>query len=139
MMSSSLHGALLIRYSLSPLRKRRRVTVISLNSRYFSGTSPRSFQKESETSAIPMGGCFSEPLKITSSMALPRRWRADCSPITHRIASTTFDLPQPFGPTIPVTPSSNWKTVRAMKLLKPVMSRRLMRIRPPRDQHLPYT
>jgi hypothetical protein len=29
---------------------------------------------------------------------------AEFSPITQRSASTVFDLPQPFGPTIPVRP-----------------------------------
>ncbi len=60
--------------------------------------------KVSVTSAIESGACVSEPLKITSSMPRPRRFFALCSPITQRIASTTFDLPQPLGPTTPVTP-----------------------------------
>ena len=52
------------------------------------------------TSAMPTGARASEPAKITSSMPLPRRRRGACSPIAQRIASTTFDLPQPLGPTI---------------------------------------
>jgi len=44
------------------------------------------------------------------------------------MASTTFDFPHPFGPTIPVTPSSKVNTARSMKDLKPVMSRRRMRM-----------
>ena len=38
---------------------------------------------------------------MTSSIARPRRCFALCSPITQRMASTTFDLPQPLGPTTP--------------------------------------
>jgi hypothetical protein len=50
---------------------------------------------------------------------LPRRWRGDCSPIAQRIASTTFDLPQPFGPTIAVMPGWNASSERSTKDLKP--------------------
>ena len=74
------------------------------------------------------GGLDSEPLKMTSSMPRPRRFLALCSPITQRMASTMLDLPQPLGPTMPVTPSSNVKTLPSMNDLKPVMSRRLIRI-----------
>ena len=35
-------------------------------------------------------------------MLSPRKVLADDSPITQRIASITFDLPQPLGPTIPI-------------------------------------
>ena len=44
-----------------------------------------------------------EPLKMTSAMESPRRCLAEVSPITQRTASMTFDLPQPFGPTTPVS------------------------------------
>ena len=83
------------------------------------------------TSAIDSGGFDSEPLKITSSIERPRSWRADCSPRTQRIASATFDFPQPFGPTTPVTPSSKATTVLSMKDLKPTMSSRRMRMADP--------
>ena len=39
---------------------------------------------------------------MTSSIALPRRCLADCSPMHQRMASTMFDLPQPLGPTTAV-------------------------------------
>ena len=68
---------------------------------------------------MPMGGRFSEPAKMTSSIPLPRSRRGDCSPITHRTASTTFDLPQPLGPTTAVIPSWNVNTVRSTKDLNP--------------------
>src|SRR3954468_21618510 len=87
-----------------------------------------SFWKVSDTSAIPVGGRDSLPLKITSSMERPRRCFALCSPMAQRMASTTLDLPQPLGPTTPVTPSSKEKTDRSMNDLKPVMSNRLMRM-----------
>src|SRR6478609_5317437 len=74
------------------------------------------------TSAKPFGPRDSEPLKITSSMALPRRCLALCSPRTQRMESTMFDLPQPLGPTMPTTSWSKWITVRSTKDLKPVIS-----------------
>jgi hypothetical protein len=38
------------------------------------------------------------------------------------MASTTFDLPQPFGPTIAVTPSLKLMVILSQKLLKPLIS-----------------
>src|SRR4029079_1235167 len=47
-----------------------------------------------------------------------------CSPSTHRIASATFDLPEPLGPTTAVTPRPYSNVVRFAKLLNPwVVSR----------------
>ena len=51
--------------------------------------------------AWAMGARLPEPLKMTSAMASPRRWRAALSPITQRTASMRLDLPQPLGPTMP--------------------------------------
>ncbi len=61
------------------------------------------------------------------------------SPITQRRASTRFDLPQPFGPTIPVSPGSIRKSVGSTKVLKPTMRRRVsfMRRLRSRDGRLP--
>ncbi len=78
--------------------------------------------KVSDTSAKPAGPRLSEPAKITSSMARPRRCLADCSPITQRMASTMFDLPQPFGPTIDVMGSGKESDVLSTNDLKPQMS-----------------
>ena len=50
------------------------------------------------TSAIPSWGRAGLPAKITSVIWFPRRVRGPCSPSTHEIASTTLDLPDPFGP-----------------------------------------
>ena len=44
---------------------------------------------------------------------------AEVSPIHHLKASTMFDFPQPFGPTIPVSPSSIKKVVLSKNDLNP--------------------
>jgi len=56
---------------------------------------------------------------MTSSIFAPRIMRARCSPSTQRIASETFDLPQPLGPTMAVTPSSKTRSVWSAKDLNP--------------------
>ncbi len=63
-----------------------------------------------------------EPLKMTSVIYFPRRLRALWSPRIHLIESTTLLLPLPFGPTTPVIPAENSKTVLSAKLLKPKSS-----------------
>src|SRR5256886_13610823 len=46
-----------------------------------------------------------------------------CSPSTQEMASTTFDFPQPFGPTIHVVPEPlKVTTVRSQNDLKPTIS-----------------
>ena len=77
----------------------------------------------SRTSAAAVGRRASLPPKITSSIRSPRRLRALCSPRTHVMASMTLLLPQPFGPTMAVTPPSNASSARSGKLLKPAISR----------------
>src|SRR5438876_638070 len=79
---------------------------------------------------MPSGPLSPLPLKMTSSIALPRRCFGLCSPSTQRIASTMFDLPQPFGPTMAVTPAGSSSTVRSMNDLNPVSSICLIRILP---------
>ena len=117
-MSRSRHTSPSIRYSLSPDRYRRRpISTLRVTgaapSRSGSppspGASPASAAcatsaSPSRTSAVAVGFRASLPLKITSSIRSPRRLLALCSPSTHVIASTTLLLPQPFGPTIAVTP-----------------------------------
>src|SRR5262245_8843790 len=56
-------------------------------------------------------------------MSWPRRLLALCSPRTHLMASTTLDLPEPFGPTTTVMPAGNSNRVLSAKLLKPYSSR----------------
>src|SRR5580704_252932 len=58
----------------------------------------------SVTSDSPIGGRFAVPLKMQSDMASARNIFLLCSPSTQEIASTTFDFPQPFGPTMHVMP-----------------------------------
>ena len=60
--------------------------------------SAESRSTSSETSAKSRAGRSAVPAKITSSMPAPRIDLGELSPITQRIASSTFDLPQPFGP-----------------------------------------
>src|SRR5262249_19037260 len=79
-----------------------------------------------ETSAMPRAGRFSDPLKMTSSIERPRRLLALISPMTQRMASTTLDLPQPFGPTTPQIGASKSIMVGSTKDLKPSSSRRLI-------------
>ena len=58
----------------------------------------------SVTSEMPMGGRLAVPLKMQSDMRSARSILWLCSPRTQEIASTTLDLPQPFGPTMQVIP-----------------------------------
>src|ERR1700722_5454991 len=75
---------------------------------------------------------------MRSSALLPRNRVGACSPSTQRIASTTFDLPQPLGPTTAVAPALKLITVASRKDLKPTNSRLLRRIQasPPPPHHL---
>src|SRR5690606_37672471 len=61
----------------------------------------------------------SVPLKITSANSPPPSALADCSASTRRIASATLDLPQPFEPTIAVTPGRNFREILSAKDLHP--------------------
>src|SRR5713101_3044004 len=56
------------------------------------------------TSANPIGGRFVVPLKMQSAMRSARSDLWLCSPSTQEMASTMFDLPQPFGPMMHVNP-----------------------------------
>src|SRR5215469_14979520 len=76
-----------------------------------------------DTSAIPSGGRLAVPLKMQSAMRSARRDLWLCSPSTQEMASTTFDFPQPFGPTIHVVPEPlKVTTVRSQNDLKPTIS-----------------
>src|SRR4051794_41971120 len=61
---------------------------------------------------------------MTSSISSPRRPLAELSPIAQRNASTMFDLPQPFGPTMPVKPASIAISAGSENDLKPLSRRR---------------
>src|SRR5208282_5817661 len=76
---------------------------------------------------------------MRSSTLLPRSRVGACSPSTHRIASTTFDLPHPLGPTTAVIPGAKPMVVESRKDLKPSNSRLLRRMLPsppPHHHHL---
>src|SRR5438445_91734 len=73
----------------------------------------------SATSAMLRAGRPAAPAKMTSSISPPRRRLAEVSPITQRSASTRFDLPQPFGPTMPVRPGSIASSAPSTKDLNP--------------------
>jgi hypothetical protein len=103
-------------YSDPPVRNRVLEIVTSL---YSIGRAPSVLSMVSETWALPRGGRPDVPAKITSSILPPRRVLAPCSPITQASASTTFDLPEPFGPTTAVTPGSKSKVVADAKDLNP--------------------
>ena len=119
--SSSLQGEPLSEYSLSPLLKRVLVIVIS-------GKSKARLLSElsivSETSALPRALLSVVPAKITSSIRCDLTALGACAPKTHATASTTLDLPLPFGPTTAVTPGSRSSVAESAKDLKPFIVRR---------------
>src|SRR3954466_6971205 len=71
------------------------------------------------TSARPSGGRPAGPAEMTSFIFPPRNDFAPCSPSTQAMASTTLDLPEPFGPTTQVIPGSKRSVVDDAKDLKP--------------------
>ena len=79
----------------------------------------------SETSARPSAGREEVPAKMTSSILAERSERGPWAPSTQVTASTTLDLPLPFGPTTTVMPGSNSSTVGSANDLKPFMLERL--------------
>ncbi len=88
------------------------------------GTAPAVSSSVSVTSARLRDGRPAVPAKITSSISPARSERVLCSPIAQRSASTTLDLPQPFGPTMPVRPGWISTLTGSAKLLNPAMRRR---------------
>src|SRR5258707_1138708 len=75
------------------------------------------------TSGSPSGERLVVPLKMQSAMRSARSDLWLCSPRTQEMASTTLDLPQPFGPTMQVVPDPlNVTTVRSQNDLKPTIS-----------------
>src|SRR6266487_5681015 len=71
------------------------------------------------TSARPSAGRAAVPAKTTSSILPPRSGLTPCWPITQENASTTLDLPEPFGPTTQVIPGSKRSVVAEAKDLNP--------------------
>src|SRR3989442_13525923 len=58
---------------------------------------------------------------MTSAICPPRRARGPCSPRTQAMASEMFDLPDPLGPTMTLTPGVNSRVVLSAKDLNPRM------------------
>src|SRR6185437_13870586 len=102
----------------------RRTISIASRSLKANGAARSALSIVSDTSAMLRAGRVAEPAKITSSISPPRSRRADASPITQRSASTRFDLPQPLGPTMPVSPGSIASSVGSTNDLKPDRRRR---------------
>src|SRR3954447_4255027 len=75
------------------------------------------------TSARPSGGRPEGAAKMTSSIFPPRSDFAPCSPMTQARASTTLDLPEPFGPTTAVMPGSKRRVVDDANDLNPLRVR----------------
>ena len=94
-----------------------RLIVTSVNS---IGSRPALLSIVSVTSARPSAARFAVPAKITSSIFWLRTALGACAPSTHAIASTTLDLPLPFGPTTTVTPGSRSSDVVSAKDLNPL-------------------
>ncbi len=115
-MSSSRQLLPLIAYSEPPLRNSVREIVTSV---YSIGSAPSELSMVRATSARPSGARPDVPAKMTSSILPPRSDLAPCSPMTHASASTTLDLPEPFGPTTHVTPGSKLKVVAEANDLNP--------------------
>ena len=115
-MSNNLVVSPFNKYSDEPFLNKTRVIVTSEKS---IGRTPSALSIVTDTSARPSGARPEVPAKITSSIFPPRNDLAPCSPITQDRASTTFDLPDPFGPTTHVMPCSKFKVVEEAKDLNP--------------------
>src|SRR5689334_12061336 len=87
------------------------------------------------TSAKLRAGRVAVPEKMTSSMPEARMFLCELSPITQRSASSRLDLPQPFGPTTPVRPSSISISAGSTKDLNPVSRSRVNFMPRPRSRH----
>jgi len=102
-----------------PSRVTSRRIEISAYFAYWPSSVVSLLSKSNSTDADPIGLRELDPLKITSVMESPRRRLAELSPITHRTASMTFDLPHPFGPTTPTRLLGKVIVVGSTKDLKP--------------------
>src|SRR6185369_4711742 len=112
----------LISYSPAPSRNIRRVIDTS---EYSIGSALSELSIVTVTSARPSGARDDVPAKMTSSILPPRSVLAPCSPITQVSASTTFDFPDPLGPTTQVMPGSKRRVVGEANDLKPFRVRLL--------------
>ena len=83
------------------------------------GSRPAELSMVRETSARPRAARLEVPAKITSSIFWERTEVGAWAPSTHAMASTTFDLPDPLGPTTTVIPGSSSSNALSAKDLKP--------------------
>ncbi len=109
--------ALLTRYWPSPPRWSRRA--IETSEKSSSPNPPLSLSKTSSTSQLSAGVLPSAPLKRTSSGFSARSSDGVSEPAAQTIASATFDLPEPFGPTTTATPGSSFSSSVSGNDLKP--------------------
>src|SRR5918995_4625478 len=115
-MSASRQRAPFSLYSPSPFRSIRREIEISENSL---AALPSVLSITTSTSAKRRGDWPLPPAKITSRICWPRIADGLCSPRAQRTASVMFDLPEPFGPTITLTPGEKVSRVRSGNDLNP--------------------
>ena len=104
------------RYWASASRRSRRITEISgrpLPKR------PSSLSRTSSTSHSPDGWRRAEPPNSTSAATCVRSSLGGWLAIAHCRPSATFDLPEPFGPTMTAMPRSKCSSTGSAKLLKP--------------------
>src|SRR6202012_446449 len=112
------------------------------------GRAPSLLSMVRVTSARPSGGREVVPAKTTSSILPPRSDLAPCSPMTQDRASTTLDLPDPFGPTTQVMPGSRRsvvaeandlkpRSVRGFRYTRPLLPRNRLAMRPAGHRHPP--
>src|SRR3954464_3839233 len=73
---------------------------------------------------------------MTSSIPAPRIDFGLFSPIVQRSASSKLDLPQPLGPTTPVSPGSMRRSAASTKLLNPDSLSRLICILSAAPRHV---
>src|SRR5713101_3034263 len=83
------------------------------------GSAPSLLSMVSVTSARPSADRAAVPAKTTSSILPPRSGLTPCWPMTQENASTTLDLPDPFGPTTQVMPGSKRSVVADANDLNP--------------------
>ena len=119
--------ALLTRYWPSPPRWRRRT--IETSEKSSGGQAPSSLSKSSSTSQSVGRAACADPPKSTSSGFSARSSLGASEPAAQTIASATFDLPEPFGPTTTATPGSSRTSTGSGNDLKPrsVIERRCTR------------
>jgi len=107
------------KYSVLPSRciifSISKVSASTISSRFTSS-------KTNLTLALWPAGLNSLPLKIKFTLLSVRKLFELCSPRTQRKASTIFDFPDPFGPTIALIPLGNCKIVLSANDLNPLIS-----------------